>query len=230
MDILNRKLLIVDDEEQILKVIERILKTEGFKNLYFAKNKSYAIEKFKTIKPHMVLLDIMLPDGNGFEIIYEIRKTSSIPILFLSALDDMENQYQGFHLGADDYMVKPFLAKELVLRIKAILNRTYGIHTENINLKHSKIDFERAVVIKNNMEYELTAKEFNILKILYDNKNKIVTIDGILDAVWGEDSFGYENSLMAHIRKIREKIEDNPSKPESLVTYKGLGYKLKVEL
>ncbi|RVU55554.1 response regulator transcription factor [Anaerosphaera multitolerans] len=230
MEILNKKILIVDDEVQILNLIEDTLRAEGFQNLYFAKNKTNAIEEFKQHQPHMAILDILLPDGSGFEIINYIRKTSNIPVLFLSALADMENQYEGFNLGADDYMVKPFLAKELVLRIKAILNRTYGTDRKILNLEDSKIDFEKAIVIKEGVEFELTAKEYKILRLLYENKNKIVTIDGILNSVWGEEYFGYENSLMAHIRKIREKIEKNPSKPKSLVTYKGLGYKLRVNL
>lgn len=228
MKILNRNLLIVDDDKYILSLIKDLLKSEGFTEIYIAKNKSEALEIFDKNKIEMAILDIILPDGNGFEIIEHIRKSSAIPVLFLSAITDMEKQYNSFYLGGDDYIVKPFKGKDLILRTKAILNRTYP-EEKIIKLENSCIDFDKALVIKNNKEIQLTAKEYNILYLLYKNKNNIVTIDGILSAVWGEDFFGYENTLMAHIRKIRQKIEKDPSNPESLITFKGLGYKLKVD-
>ncbi|WP_101773967.1 response regulator transcription factor [Peptostreptococcus faecalis] len=227
MNIYERKVLIVDDEKEILEMIEYALKKEGFKNIYTAKNKRDALETYKITKPDMAILDILLPDGSGFEIIEYMRQSDNIPVLFLSALSDIDNKYEGFNLGADDYMVKPFMEKELSLRMKAILNRSYGMEDKVVYLKHSYIDFDRAVIVKEDQEYEMTAKEYNILKLLHENKNKVVTIDGILSALWGQQYYGYENTLMTHIRKIRQKIEKNPSKPESLVTYKGLGYKLK---
>lgn len=229
MKITERKILIIDDEVQIIDLLKNILEENGFKNIYFAKTKKEALISFENNKPDFLILDIMLPDGSGYEIIEEIRKSSDVPILFLSALSDIEKQYKSFDLGGDDYMVKPFLAKELILRIKAILKRTYGVEDSIVKLKDSTIDFEKAIVVKNNEEIQLTAKEYNILKLLYENKNKILSIDGILSSVWGEEYYGYENSMMAHIRRIREKIEKNPSKPKNLITYKGLGYKLKVE-
>ena len=138
-------------------------------------------------------------------------------------------KFRGFNLGADDYMVKPFLPKELVFRILAILRRSYKGESPVVTLKNSWIDFSAAEIIKNNVHIPLTAKEHELLSVLYRNAGRIVTIDALCEALWGDNPFGYENSLMAHIRRIREKIEENPSQPVSLVTVKGLGYKLIVE-
>ena len=126
-------------------------------------------------------------------------------------------------------MIKPFLPKELSLRINAILRRSYKADNPLVKLHDSEIDFERAEVIKNGKHISLTAKEHDILAALYRNAGRIVTIDALCEAAWGDNPFGYENSLMAHIRRIREKIEENPSHPVSLITIKGLGYKLITE-
>ena len=132
-------------------------------------------------------------------------------------------------MGADDYIVKPFLPKELIFRVNAILKRSYKNDNPLVKLHNSSIDFEKAIIIKNDKNISLTAKEYELLKVLYRNKGKIVTIDNICEALWGDNPFGYENSLMAHVRRVREKIEDDPSNPISLLTVKGLGYKLIVE-
>lgn len=227
MDIKERKILLVDDEENILKLVEKTLKSFGFSNIFLARSKSEAMDIFYSNDIEMAVLDIILPDATGFDIIKEIRKTSNIPVLFLSAISDIEKQYDGFSLGADDYIVKPFDSKELFFRISAILNRSYPSF-ENVKLDFCQIDFQRALIIRDGKEVQLTAKEFNILKLLYENKNNIVTIDTILSRVWGDEYFGYENTLMAHISKIRSKIEKDSSKPKNLITIKGLGYKLKV--
>ena len=227
MNITDRKILLVDDDEDILNLIESILKKFGFSNIVKALNQREALKILSELNIEMAILDIILPDGSGFEIIEKIRKYSNIPVLFLSAISDIEKQYDGFYLGADDYIVKPFKEKELILRTRAILTRAYP-ESKTVKLIGSTIDFDNASVSKDGEEILLTAKEYNILYLLYQNKNRIVTIDGILSAVWGDDYFGYENTLMAHISKIRQKIEINPSKPKNLITYKSLGYKLRV--
>lgn len=140
-----------------------------------------------------------------------------------------EDKFRGFGLGADDYMVKPFLPKELLFRIAAILRRSYKDEDPLVKLSGCEIDLERAEVIKEGERIPLTAKEYELLGALYRNAGRIVTIDALCEAAWGDNPYGYENSLMAHIRRIREKIEKNPSKPVSLVTVKGLGYKLMIE-
>lgn len=154
---------------------------------------------------------------------------TEIPVLFLTARGEDEDRIRGLGLGADDYMVKPFLPKELLLRIGIVLRRCYREEDPAVQLAGSRIDFARAEVVKNGEHLPLTAKEHEILSVLCRNAGRIVTIDQLCEAAWGENPFGYENSLMAHIRRIREKIEKNPSKPVSLITVKGLGYKLVME-
>ncbi len=150
-------------------------------------------------------------------------------MLFLTARGEDEDRFKGWDMGADDYMVKPFLPRELTSRILAILRRSYKNENPVVRLAGSSIDFESAEVQKGGERLSLTAKEYELLTALYRNAGRIVTIDQLCEAAWGDNPYGYENSLMAHIRRIREKIEENPSKPVSLLTVKGLGYKLITE-
>ena len=168
----------------------------------------------------------MLPDGDGFSLLKEIRRTQDFPVLFLTARGEDEDKFEGLGIGADDYMVKPFLPKELILRINGILRRCYKEETPLVHLAYCSIDFERAEIIREDGHLPLTAKEYELLSALSRNAGRIVTIDMLCEALWGDNPYGYENSLMAHIRRIREKIEQVPSQPESLITVKGLGYKL----
>lgn len=176
--------------------------------------------------PELAILDVMLPDGDGFFLFEQIKSFLDIPILFLTARGEDSDRLHGLGLGADDYLVKPFLPKELLLRIEIILRRFYKDEKPVVTLKGSQIDFSRAEVIRGGERIPLTAKEFEILQALYRNAGRIVTIDQLCEAAWGDNPFGYENSLMAHIRRIREKIEEHPSSPVSLLTVRGLGYKL----
>lgn len=229
----DKKILLVDDEPQILKMVETILKKDGFYKIVTASNFSEALCCFKNNKPDMAVLDVMLPDGDGFNLLNEIKKMYDIPVLFLTAKGEAEDKILGLGLGADDYIVKPFLPKELTLRINAILKRTYSsvfkVDYPKFELFDCIVDLGKAEVIKNGTCIQLTAKEHAILTVMYENSNKIVTADTLCQCAWGDDSYGYENTLMVHIRRIREKIEANPSTPVSLVTIKGLGYKLLIK-
>ena len=222
----NKKLLLVDDEPELLSMVEGILEKEGYRNIRRAGNVKEALKIFQEWQPEMAVLDVMLPDGDGFGLFEKIREISDIPVLFLTARGEEEDKFLGLGLGADDYIVKPFLPRELILRIGVILRRCYKEEQPGVRLAGCTVDFERAQVIKGEEKLPLTAKEFALLSALYRNSGKIVTIDMLCQAVWGDNPYGYENSLMAHIRRIREKIEENPSKPVSLITVKGLGYKL----
>lgn len=222
----QKRILLVDDEEKLLNMVASILREDGYQNISMAGNAKEAIEICKYTNPELAVLDVMLPDEDGFSLMKKIKQISDFPVLFLTARGEDEDKFKGLGLGADDYIVKPFLPKELTLRIGAILRRSYKNDNPLVYLKDSTIDFEKAEVIKNGEITPLTAKEYELLSALYRNAGRIVTIDTLCEAAWGDNPFGYENSLMAHIRRIREKIEDNPSKPVSLVTIKGLGYKL----
>lgn len=226
----DKKILLVDDEPELLKMIETIFRKDGFTNIYTASSCKEAMAKLINNKPDIAVLDVMLPDGDGFSLLNEFRKHCEIPVLFLTARGEAEDKILGLGLGADDYIVKPFLPKELTLRLNAILRRTYSKPYKGelpiFNLHSSVIDLGRAEVLKNGERFSLTAKEHAILLVLYENANKIVTTDTLCQRAWSDDSYGYENTLMVHIRHIREKIEDKPSHPKSLVTVKGLGYTL----
>lgn len=207
---------------------EDALRNDGFFNIYTAQNCEEALAVIKTQPIALMLLDVMLPDGDGFSLLGKIRKISQAPVIFLTARGEAEDKIHGLGLGADDYIVKPFLMKELLLRINAILRRTYQINREEpgFYLGDTYVSFETAVVKSMGKEKSLTAKEFILLKKLYENKNRIVTGDALCMAAWGDGYYGYENTLMVHIRRLREKIEERPSEPKHLITVKGLGYKL----
>lgn len=225
----EKRILLVDDEQELLDMVVSILTEDGFTNIKTAGNVKDAIQISESYCPEFAILDVMLPDGDGFSLMEQLKNRADYPVLFLTARGEEEDKWKGFGLGADDYMVKPFLPKELLFRVMAILRRSYKEENPLVRLHDSEIDFSRAEVIKKGAHIPLTAKEYELLTALYRNAGRIVTIDALCEAAWGDNPFGYENSLMAHIRRIREKIEDTPSKPVSLVTVKGLGYKLIME-
>ncbi len=225
----QKRILLVDDEQELIYMLVSILQEEGYQNIHTANSVKEAVQTASKVQPEFAVLDVMLADGDGFELLQQLKKSGDYPVLFLTARGEEEDRFKGFGLGADDYVVKPFLPKELLFRINAILRRSYKYEKPLIKLSGSEIDFERAVVRKKEESIPLTAKEYELLQVLYRNAGRIVTIDALCEAAWGENPFGYENSLMAHIRRIREKIEENPSKPQSLITIKGLGYKLLTE-
>ena len=225
----TKKIMLVDDESELLKMVSTILADDGFQNIVTASNVKQGLNMAKEQKPDLAILDVMLPDGDGFSLFKQLHAFTDIPVIFLTAKDEANDKLAGLGLGADDYMVKPFMPQELLLRVYAILRRCYKEDAETISLTGCSIDLSRAEVYKDGETISLTAKEHDLLEVLARNAGKIVTIDMLCEAVWGENPFGYENSLMAHIRRIREKIERSPSAPVSLITVKGLGYKLIVE-
>lgn len=227
------KVLIIDDEEDITDILDTVLKREGFSNIYIANNGTDGIELFKKVNPDIVLLDIMLPDISGYDVFNELRKDSQIPILFISAKTEEVDRLLGFAIGADDYITKPFSAKEVAFRLKARL-KTFDNVVTNKNIKENKIikfgdieiNEETGEVYKSGKLLELTAKELKLLIYLVNHPNRILSKETICNEVWGEDFFGYDNTITVHIRRLRKKIEDNPSKPKYLITVIGLGYKL----
>ncbi|NPV40848.1 MAG: response regulator transcription factor [Anaerolineae bacterium] len=231
--IFNCKILIVDDEPELCRMVKTILQKEGFRQIITAADCSQSRQSFKEEKPDCVILDVSLPDGDGFTLLRELRTESPVPVLFLSARDEDQARLLGLGLGADDYITKPFLPLELVLRIKAILSRTYfpldkgGDNRSRFYLGETEIDLDSGVVMRADGEqYTLTAKEFALLEKLHENAGKIVTIDSLCHTAWGENIYRYENTLMVHMRRLREKVEPDPSAPRYLLTVRGLGYKL----
>ncbi len=224
----TKKILLVDDEPELRRLVTDILLDDGFMNIIEADTVQTGLNSAMQDKPDLAILDVMLPDGDGFALMKELRAFTNIPIIFLTAKDEAADKLAGLGLGADDYVVKPFLPQELLLRVHAVLRRCYKADSPLLELEGCTIDFSRAEVNKNGNLIALTAKEHTLLQTLSRSEGRIVSIDTLCEALWGDNPFGYENSLNAHIRRIREKIETDPSKPVSLITIKGLGYKLNV--
>ena len=204
--LLNKRILLVDDEQELLDMVLSIFIEYGFQNVKTAKSVKEAMEEAEKSRPELAILDVMLPDGSGFDLMEQLKKGGEYPILFLTACGEDNDKFKGFGLGADDYIIKPFLPKELLFRVMAILRRSYKDDNPLVYLHDSQIDFSRAEVIKNEEHIPLTAKEHDLLSALYRNAGRIVTIDALCEAAWGNNPFGYENSLMARIRRIRGKI------------------------
>lgn len=222
----DASILLVDDESYLIDSMYKFLKNKGYQKILTAKNIAEARFKLNNNKVDLMILDIMLTDGSGFDLLKVLRKKSSLPVIILSALSGIDDKKEGFDLEVDDYIVKPFLPEDLLWRIEAVLRRTYQNKNEKIILSGGIVfDRERAMLIKNDQEIQLTVKQFKILDYLATNINKIVSIDQILDKCW-EESFGYENTLITHIYRLRDKLEEDPANPKILITVKGLGYKL----
>lgn len=222
----TKKILFVDDEPELRRLVIDILSDDGFSNIIDAGTVKTGLILARQEKPDLAILDVMLPDGDGFSLMKKLRAFTNIPVIFLTAKDEAADKLAGLGLGADDYVVKPFLPQELLLRVHAVLRRCYKADSPLLELEGCTIDFSRAEVNKNGIIVALTAKEHTLLETLSRSEGRIVSTDALCEALWGDNPFGYENSLNAHIRRIREKIETDPSKPVSLITIKGLGYKL----
>lgn len=224
------KIMLVDDEPDILDLLEKALNIEGFQNITKIDNGLLAISTCRTLQPDMIILDVMLPDMDGYEVCKQIREFSHCPIIFLSSKNDELDKILGLAVGGDDYVTKPFSPKEVAYRVKAGLRRaqykTNPGQDYSIIVGELMIDTDGCMVKKNNRQIELTAREFEILRCLAENKGRVISRERLYETVWGEDSFGCDNTMMVHIRHLREKIEDNPATPQYIITMKGLGYKL----
>ena len=222
------RILIVDDESALQRMVGEILTQAGYET-ESALSCAQALEQFRAAPPDGVLLDVMLPDGDGFSLFGRLRELRDVPVLFLSARDEDEARLRGLGLGADDYITKPFLPQELLLRLNAVLRRVYREESQTTRLGDTVIDWGKGTVRRGGAETALTAKEFSLLKKLWEARGNIVTIDALCAALWDGPMVGYENTLMVHIRRLREKVEEDPSHPQFLLTARGLGYRLKRE-
>ena len=233
--IYDARILLVDDNADLLKLLHDHLTGAGYRNICTAQSCRTAKAAFERETPELMILDINLPDGDGFSLFRTLHAQADIPALFLSARDADADRLFGLGLGADDYLTKPFLMQELLLRVQRILQRAYHAElargkTAVVSLGERTADLNDAVVTKETGEtVSLTATELALLRKLAENRGHIVTYDALCAAVWGADYYGYENSLGVHIRHLREKIEDEPSHPRYLITVRGIGYKLAKE-
>lgn len=224
------KIMVVDDEPDILNLLEKALKIEGYHHVIKIDNGCTAVEVCQREQPDVIILDVMLPDIDGFEVCRQIRQFSHCPILFLSSKNDELDKILGLSVGGDDYVTKPFSPKEIAYRVKAQLRRaTYKQSMSEKHLIHIgdlRIDTEGCRVMKGDKTIEVTAREFEILEYLAENKGRVISRERLYETIWKEDAFGCNNTMMVHIRHLREKLEDNPATPQYIITMKGLGYKL----
>ncbi|AMM91766.1 response regulator transcription factor [Peribacillus simplex] len=226
-------ILIIDDEDDLARLMETVLHKEGIPNIVTAGTVADGWSKFQEINPALVLLDIMLPDGEGYDLCKQIREVSNVPVLFLSAKDEEIDKLLGLAIGGDDYITKPFSPKEVAYRIKAHLRRA-GFSDEkavpkNLQVGPFELSANENEVKKDGNTIELTAKEIGLMSCFMHHPNQILSKETLFEHVWGDDFFGSDNTVMVHIRRLREKIEADPSKPSFLITVKGLGYKLQTK-
>ena len=224
-------ILVVDDEEPIAEILEYNLRKAGYET-EAAYDGEKALSLFKTLQPDLILLDIMLPGRNGIEVCEQIRQESAIPVLMLTAKDAEDDVVEGLNAGADDYITKPFSPREVLARIEAQLRRTKGLLSETSRAEDDgqlvfgrlQIDLNRFQVFINDEDVGLTRREFELLAYLAKNVNKVITREQLLAEVWGYEYYGDVRTVDVTVRRLREKIEEDPSEPHYVVTRRGVGY------
>lgn len=225
----KNKVLIVDDDSNIVELIKINFESEGF-DAVIAENGRVAVEKYKTENPSIVIMDVMMPEMDGWEACREIRKIANTPIIMLTAKGETFDKVLGLELGADDYMVKPFEPKELIARVKAVLRRTQGQERnsdnslEFVNLSVNISNYELKV---NGVTVEVPPKELELLHFLASNSNRVFTREQLLEKVWGFDYYGDSRTVDVHIKRLREKLEGVEGNWQ-LKTVWGVGYKFEV--
>ena len=229
--IYSAKILLVDDNPDLLALLCDQLRGAGYTHIATADGCRAAQAAFDANCPELMILDVNLPDGDGFSLFRALRAKADVPALFLSARDADADRLFGLGLGADDYLTKPFLMQELLLRVQHILQRAYRAELSRtaaaLPLGDRTVLLDDALVrLPDGTTLPLTATERALLRKLAENRGHIVTYDALCAAVWGADYYGYENSLNVHIRHLREKIEPTPSRPRWLCTVRGIGYTL----
>lgn len=221
------KILMVEDDSTIAFGVKYALEQEGFK-IDICKDLESARLNIKEKSYDIILLDVMLPDGNGYDFCKEIREIKDIPIIFLTACDDEVNIVMGLDIGGDDYMTKPFRVRELISRIKAVIRRNQGEDKGKKILKYGDLSIHtlEARVYKDSEEVFLTSAEYKLLLILIQNENIILSRNQILEKLWDVTyDFINDNTLTVYIKRLREKIEDDSSNPKLIITVRGMGYK-----
>ena len=217
----------VEDEQGLREPLVYLLEKEGYE-VVDAVDGDQAIKVFNAEQPDLILLDLMLPKKSGNEVCQIIRQSSNVPIIMLTAKDSEIDKVVGLEIGADDYVTKPYSTPELKARIKAVMRRKIEPQIEYGNILEAggvRMDIERHEVEVNGERVQLPLKEFELLELLLENVNRVLTRGQIIDRVWGSDYFGDTKTLDVHVKRIRSKIEADPARPEHLVTVRGLGYK-----
>jgi DNA-binding response OmpR family regulator len=224
----NRRILVVDDEERMVRFIHLNLEHDGFR-VIDAFNGSQALERLRTGMPDLVVLDVMMPDIDGFEVLRTIREFSTVPVIMLTAKSEEEDRVRGLELGADDYVTKPFSPRELVSRVRAVLRRTEmtsGAKHGPIQVDdYLKLDFDRHEIWVNDKLVNLRPTEYRLLYYLVQNAGWVVSHDQILTHVWGYEYRDQPHYVRLYINYLREKIEKDPANPQYILTERGIGYR-----
>jgi len=222
--------MVVEDERSLREPLVYLLKKEGYEVIEAADGAS-ALEHFKGSQIDLILLDIMMPGMSGNEVCRVIRQTSNVPVIMLTAKDSEIDKVVGLEIGADDYVTKPYSTRELLARMKAVLRRNSEPTPVTDGLLEGgpvSMDVDRHLVFVNGQKVAMPLKEFELLELLLENRNRVLTRAQIIDRVWGSNYFGDTKTLDVHVKRIRSKIEDDPARPVHLVTVRGLGYKFEV--
>lgn len=221
------RILVVEDEQNLREPLVYLLQKEGY-DVIEAEDGQSAIDSFFTLGADLVLLDLMLPGVNGNEVCRAIRAESQVPIIMVTAKDTEIDKVVGLEIGADDYVTKPYSSRELLARMKAVLRRgteAVTVSTSLIKAGPVEMDLERHTVTVNGERIQMPLKEFDLLELLMENVNRVLTRGQIIDRVWGSNYFGDTKTLDVHVKRIRSKIEEDPARPVHLTTVRGLGYK-----
>ena len=224
------RVLVVEDEQSLREPLVYLLEKEGYE-VFDAADGNTAIDLFKANNPDIVLLDLMMPGISGNEVCRVIRQSSNVPVIMLTAKDSEIDKVVGLEIGADDYVTKPYSTRELLARMKAVLRRNSEPTPVTDGLLEGgpvSMDVDRHLVFVNGQKVAMPLKEFELLELLLENRNRVLTRAQIIDRVWGSNYFGDTKTLDVHVKRIRSKIEDDPARPVHLVTVRGLGYKFEV--
>ncbi|MCW3100657.1 MAG: two component transcriptional regulator [Chthonomonadaceae bacterium] len=225
------KVLVVDDENPIVEAVAYNLRKEGFQALT-ASDAEQCLDIARAEKPDLIILDVMLPSASGFDVCRMLRKQNDVPIIMLTARAEETDRVVGLELGADDYITKPFSMRELMARVKTVLRRTHtgNLSTESIvKVGNLTVDPNRYEVTLGDKRIELSPKEFDLLRFMATHPGQVFSRQSLLDRVWGADAYVEDRTVDVHIRWLREKIEVNASRPERLLTVRGVGYKFRSE-
>ena len=228
---MKTKILLVDDDPNIRQLVNLYLEKEGFE-VEMADRGDTAVEKFKTFAPNLILLDLMLPGMDGWQVCREVRKTSNVPIIMLTAKDETFDKVLGLELGADDYMVKPFDTKELVARIKAVLRRFQNADapaSKELSFPGLTLNIGQYTVTYMGRELEMPPKELELLYFLASHPGMVFTREQLLEQVWGYDYFGDSRTVDVHVKRLREKLTDGEKMGWQIKTVWGVGYKFEVK-
>ena len=228
---MSARVLVVDDEESFVDALSVGLRGEGF-DVHVARDGVEALEVFDDVQPDLVLLDVMLPRLSGLDVCRELRARSTVPILMVTARDDELDAVVGLELGADDYVTKPYALRELVARMRAALRRSQTTRSLDEMLARTAIDVgdvtldpERHEVLVRGEQIHLPLKEFELLEALMSNAGRVVSRESLIDQVWGPDYVGDTKTLDVHIKRLRARVEENPSEPTRIATVRGVGYR-----